>query len=100
MANRTSRIILAKGIKIDRAYKNILSYSESDMLTLLRSNSHFVNELSNCSFIRKTSTIMVDITYEQAIQSNYIAFQNPDYSNKWFFAWIDEIKYILEYLER
>ena len=96
MANRTSRIILAKGIKIDRAYKNILSYSESDMLALLRSNSHYVNELSNCSFIRKTSTIMVDITYEQAIQSNYIAFQNPDYSNKWFFAWIDEIKYIGE----
>ena len=96
MANRTSRIILAKGIKIDREYKNILDYSESDMLTLLRSQTHFVNELTNCSFIRKTSTICVDISYEQAIQSNYIAFQNPDYSNKWFFAWIDEIKYIGE----
>ena len=27
------------------------------------------------------------------MKSNYIAFQNPDYSNKWFFAFIDEVIY-------
>lgn len=93
---RNSKIILSKGIKMDREYKNIIDYSESDLLTLLRSQNHLVVEFLNCSFIRQNESIMVDTTYSNAIQSNYIAFQNPDYSNKWFFAWIDEVKYIGE----
>lgn len=93
---RNSRIILAKGIKLDREYKNILDYSQNDLLTLLRSNDHLVTELTNCSFIRQHQTIKVDVTYTQAITSNYIAFENPDYNNKWFFAWIDEIKWLGE----
>ena len=93
---RNSRIILAKGIKLDREYKNILDYSQNDMLTLLRSNDHLVTELTNCSFIRQHQSIKVDITYTQAITSNYIAFENPDYNSKWFFAWIDEVKWLGE----
>ena len=36
---------------------------------------------------------MAGFTYSQCLQANYIAFQNPDYSNKWFFAWIDDVIY-------
>lgn len=93
---RNSRIILAKGIKLDREYKNVLDYSQNDMLTLLRSNDHLVRELTDCSFIRQHQSIKVDITYTQAITSNYIAFENPDYNSKWFFAWIDEVKWLGE----
>ena len=93
---RNGRIILAKGIKLDREYKNVLDYSQNDMLTLLRSNGHLVTELTNCSFIRQHQSIKVDITYTQAITSNYIAFENPDYNSKWFFAWIDEVKWLGE----
>lgn len=93
---RNSRIILAKGIKLDREYKNILDYSQNDLLALLRSNDHLVTELTNCSFIRQHQSIKVDITYTQAITSNYIAFENPDYNSKWFFAWIDEVKWLGE----
>ena len=92
--NRNSIIIFAKGIKMDREYKNILDYDESNLLTLLRSQNHLVAEIPTCSFIRQNESIMADTTYNNAIQSNYIAFQNPDYSNKWFFAWIDEVTYI------
>ena len=93
---RNSRIILAKGIKLDREYKNILDYSQNDLLALLRSNDHLVTELTNCSFIRQHQSIKVDITYTQAITSNYIAFENPDYNSKWFFAWIDDVKWLGE----
>ena len=94
--SRNSRIILAKGIKLDREYKNVLDYSQNDMLTLLRSNDHLVRELTDCSFIRQHQSIKVDITYTQAITSNYIAFENPDYNSKWFFAWIDDVKWLGE----
>lgn len=87
-----SKIILAKGIKVDKEYNNVLNYTEAQMLTLMRSSEHIVNEANNYSFIRGArKSLFVGFTYEECLQANYIAFQNPDYSNKWFFAWIDEI---------
>lgn len=88
-----SKIILVKNIKIDRQYTNVLSYTEAQMLELCRSQGHLVAQAENYSFLRNTGTIMAGFTYAQCLQANYIAFQNPDYSNKWFFAWIDDVIY-------
>lgn len=88
-----SRIILAKGIEIDRDYRNVLNYKENDMLALLNSTAHYVNSADNYSFLRPTGTILAGFRYSECLEANYIAFQNPDYSNKWFFAWIDEVIY-------
>lgn len=91
---RNSKIILAKNIKLDRNYKNVLNYTETQMLNLLNSNDHLVGTSNFNSFIRQNkNSIPTNFSYSDALQSNYIAFQNPDYSNKWFFAWIDEIVY-------
>ena len=86
-----SRVILSKNIKMDREYVNVLSYSESEMVALCLQNK--VIESSNFSFIRANKSIQVPFSYGECLQANYIAFQNPDYSNKWFFAWIDEVIY-------
>ena len=50
------------------------------MLTLCRENQ--VASANNYSFLRATGTILVEFSYAQCLQANYIAFQNPDYSNK------------------
>lgn len=86
-----SKILLVKNIKIDKQYNNVLSYSESEMLGLCQAN--LVASADNYTFLRPTGTIMCGFTYNQCLQANYIAFQNPDYSNKWFFAWIDDVVY-------
>ena len=86
-----SKILLVKNIHIDRQYTNVLSYSESQMLELCQAN--LVAQADNYSFLRPTGSIMAGFTYAQCLQANYIAFQNPDYSNKWFFAWIDDVIY-------
>ena len=92
MANRTGRVILSRGINLDKTYKNILDYSESDMVTLCESKA--VAEFNNCSFLRPGENVIeIEMRYGLAIQANYIAFQNPDYSNKWFFGFIDEVEY-------
>lgn len=93
MAVLNSKVILAKGIKMDRSYNNVLSYSESDLLELLLSENHLVASYNKFSFIRQQRSMLVNFTFSQCEQSNYIAFQNPDYDNKWFFAWIDEVIY-------
>lgn len=86
-----TKIILAKNIKIDKQYKNVLSYNENEMLNLCRNNMVVSSE--NYSFIKTTGQVITNFTYEQCLKSNYIAFQNPNYSNKWFFAWIDDVVY-------
>lgn len=93
MATRTGKVILAKGIRLDKNYKNVLNYSESDMVNLV--TNHKVVEASNCSFTRVgENDIKIQVPYGDAIKCNYIAFQNPDYSNKWFFGFIDEVIYV------
>ncbi len=86
-----SKIILAKNVKIDREMKNVLDYTPAQMITLLSDSTHFVAQDNHYSFIRNTGAIQTEFNYDDALKSNYIAFQNYDYSQKWFFAWIDEV---------
>lgn len=91
---RTSKVILAKNIKLDREHNFITDYTTNQMLTALRSQAHFVSEQSDLSFIRETREMDIKLPYGTVIQTNYLAFQNPDYSNKWFFAFIDNVEFV------
>lgn len=93
---RESKIILCKNIKMDRDYLNVLSYSEADMLTLVNSSGIKVVERSDYSFIGKgdRDAITVDINYSTCLGCNYMAFQNKNYNNKWYFAFIDRVEYL------
>ena len=89
---RQSKIIIAKNIRIDKEYKEVLNYTESQMLSLVETNA--VATALDYSFIRDKGTISTNFTYSQCLQCNYIAFQNKDYDNKWFFAWLDDVRYV------
>ena len=93
MSTLNSKIILAKNIALDRDYINVLNYTVNQMLELIQSNEHYVNSKDTYSFIRPQNTIFTDFSYQECLQANYIAFQNTDYSGKWFFAWIDDVIY-------
>lgn len=93
MSYLNSQIILCKGVKMDRSYTSVCDMSLSDMLTMVNSSGIYLDSRSHYSFIRQTEVINADFNYSDAVVANYIAFQNPDYSNKWFFAWIDDVEY-------
>ena len=93
MITLKSEIILCKNIRLDKSYVNVLDYTENQMLSLCRSNEHLVARDDDYSFIRTTGNIFTNFTYSQCLQANYIAFQNKDYSNKWFFAFVDDVIY-------
>lgn len=93
MAVRTGKVIIAKNIKLDKSYKDVLDYTESEMLSLVNTNK--VAESSNCSFIKVGENVIdTNFSYGDALKCNYMAMQNPLYSNKWFFAFIDSVEYI------
>lgn len=93
---RNSKIIICKDIKLDKEYNNVLNYSESNMLALCQNSSHLVKSSTHYSFIRNRGTISVDFSYSDCLKCNYMAFQNPDYDNKWFFAFIDDVHYVAD----
>lgn len=91
--NKNNEIILCKGIKLDRNYENVLSYSESDMVTLCRNNA--IYEALEYNFIEKANNkIVVSHPYSSTMYANYLAFKNPRFGNKWIFAWVTDVKLI------
>ena len=91
---RNSIVYLAKNIKLEKNYNNVLKYSEQDMINLITDENNLVYSSNDFSYIRENNEIRIEVPYGVAIQSNYLAFQNPDYSNKWFFAFIDKVEYV------
>ena len=90
---KDSKIMICKNIKLDKNYQNVLTYTEQQMLTLCTNNRvAYSNEFS---FINPTdNSIRVPFSYSDCLTCNYMAFQNYRYSNKWFFAFIDEVQYV------
>ena len=86
---KNGEIILCSGIKMDKNYENVLSYNESDMLSLCRNNKIYNG--FNYSIIQP-NTIRIDAKYEDCIYANYMAYINPRFGNKWFFAWVTGVK--------
>lgn len=90
---RNSNIIIAENIKLDSTYKNVLSYNQAQMLELVNDNK--VAIANNYSFIRQEQNmVQVGFAYSTICNANYMAFQNKDYNNKWFFAFIRDIQYV------
>ena len=94
MATLKSEILLCNNIKLDKNYINVLDYSQAQMLELCRQNA--VAVANDYSFIRENGAILVGFDYATCLSANYMAYQNKDYSNKWFFAFIDKVEYVSE----
>lgn len=93
--NKNSEIILCKGIKMDKAYENVLSYNEENMVSLCRANQ--IYNADNYTYIEKVKNrIRVNCPYKDAMYSNYVAFKNPKFGNKWIFAWVTAVELINE----
>lgn len=90
---KNSIIMICKNIKLDKSYQNVLTYTENQMYELCYNNRISID--NNFSFVQDSeNSILVPFSYENCLKSNYMAFQNPRYSNKWFFAFVDSVKYI------
>lgn len=90
---KNGEIILCKGIKLDKNYENVLSYSESNMVTLCRNNK--IAESNKYHILDPIRGEMdVALPYASCIYANYIAFKNPNVGNKWYFAFVNNVEYV------
>ena len=51
-------------------------------------------EVDNISYIRKDNVIKYPEHIDSLLEFNYCFYQNENYSNKWFYAFIVDMKYI------
>ena len=88
--DKQGEIIICKGVKLDKEYENVLSYSESDMVNLC--DNAKIYRGSNYSILGNENTINIEIPYADAMYANYLAFKNPKFGNKWIFGWVTNVK--------
>ena len=50
-------------------------------------------ELEECSYIRKDNVIRFPAHIDSIIEYNYVMYQNENYSDKWFYAYIIDMTY-------
>lgn len=87
-----SRIILLKvPLQIDN--KNQLTFNNvNEQFNYFYSLSKF--EMDNARYQRRDNVIRFPAHYDDIINYNYVMYQNENYNNKWFYAFITNMKYI------
>lgn len=81
--------------------KNPLSIDNKNQLTFINKEEqfNFFNslpklEISNCSYQRKNNAIRYPALLDDILEYNYVMYQNENYNNKWFYAFIVHMNYI------
>ena len=89
------KLSLLAGINIDREYNYTLFFgSLSEQTDFFENYAERLN-ISDRVYQRKNSnSIRIKAVPELLYGCNYLMFQNSNYSNKWFYAFIDSIDYI------
>ena len=84
-----------------RLIKNPLELSSSNQLTFNNIESqtnYFLNlpsiNVDNFTYQRKDYTIRYGACIDDIITFNYVMYQNEAYSDKWFYAYITDMKWI------
>ncbi len=93
-----TNVKIYRNIPIDDSYTNTLYFaSTQDQTSYFHSigNPNLVKSLNSYSYQRvNRNTIRVQCRYEEIYNCNYLAFQNANFENKWFYAFIDTVDYI------
>ena len=59
--------------------------------------TYFLNlpyiEIENCTYQRKDDVIRFPAHIDTLLEYNYVMYQNTNYSNKWFYAFIEDMTY-------
>ena len=87
------QIRFLSGVPIDENYENSL-----DFLTLEAQTNYFlsivpIHQMIGCTRIRD-GVIAVNALADDLLTADYMMFQNTNFSNKWFYAFITNVEYV------
>lgn len=77
---------------LENDYKHTLYFASKDE-QYNYFKSKVVDESEGFTYIRKDNIILYPAHYDDIYNVNYIMYQNPRYNNKWFYAFVKDLKY-------
>lgn len=80
-------------VPLESDYKNTLYFtSKANQQAFFESK--IVKSFTDFSYQRKDFTIRIPEHFDNLLGCNYVMYQNTKYSNKWFYAFITDMKYV------
>lgn len=93
MANTNISKVYLLNVPLELDYKHTLYFN-----SLSSQNSYFLSkklkEYTDFSYQRKDNVIRIPDHYDNIYSANYVCYQNSKYNNKWFYAFIKDLRYI------
>lgn len=82
-------------VPLENDYKNTLYFgSKAEQQSYFQSKVTQKGMFNNVTYQRKDNFIRIDRQFDEVLQFNYVMYQNTAYSNKWFYAFITDVKYV------
>lgn len=90
-----STIILYSGMPLDESYSDTLYFDSLSAQTSFFQSNYVKHRLTQNTYQRVNSgvfeaNLLADLCYD----CNYMAFQNTNFGNKWFYAFITSVEYV------
>ena len=92
MATNISKIYLLK-VPLENDYKNTLYFANANA-QYTYFYSKVVKSYTDFTYQRKDHIIRIPEEYDTIYNVNYVMYQNSAYSNKWFYAFIKDLRYV------
>lgn len=94
MANPITKVYLLD-VPLENDYKNTLYFANAQaQQTYFQSKIIASYNYNDFSYQRKDQIIRVPVQYDSIAKCNYVMYQNANYSNKWFYAFVTDLEYI------
>ena len=92
----TGKLQLYKGILLDNTYQHCLWFTSTTAKeTFWSTTTHLKHSLTARQYQRVTSGVCeVELAINQLYDVNYMRFQNTDFSNNWFYAFVKNVEYV------
>ena len=89
-----STVVILNDVPLDNNYEHTVYFtSENNQYNYFYGKRKYVK--SNQSYRRHTEkSIKIDISFDEMFGCNYMMFRNESYENKWFYAFITDVKYV------
>lgn len=93
MANVNITKVYLLNVPLESDYKNTLYFANaSDQQAYFQ--TRIVKSYTDFSYQRKDHVIRIPEEYDDIYHVNYVMYQNTAYSNKWFYAFITDLRYV------
>lgn len=85
---------LYANVPLDNTYKNTLDFFKTQTDQIAFFENYLKNGFVNFTYQRERRAIRVPLVYDLVSTVNYCAYQNSNFTKKWFFAFVTEVRYV------